>query len=232
MSTIDTRREQMLPTLMPHEIDGLHRFGASAGRRAFLLDDGEGKYPQNPARHLPIRPNSRNRIQPRGLRSFLSPQHDDQLRSRPHAAPVPVWIRRCAARLLSHNLREPGDQEGIELIRAAAERGVKLTRQMLAVSRKQRLEPQEVDLNSKIAGMNDLLIATLGGTVPLQTALTADLWPALVDPPQIELVILNLALNARDSMPLGVFSRLKRAMLSSTVRRVGRKDLFQENMLV
>jgi signal transduction histidine kinase/ActR/RegA family two-component response regulator len=107
------------------------------------------------------------------------------------------------ARLLSHNLREPGDQEGIELIRAAAERGVNLTRQMLAFSRKQRLEPQEVDLNSKIVWMNDLLIATLGGTVPLQTALAADLWPALVDPTQIELVILNLALNARDAMPSG-----------------------------
>src|SRR5258705_2991269 len=107
------------------------------------------------------------------------------------------------ARLLSHNLREPGDQEGIELIRAAAERGVNLTRQMLAFSRKQRLEPQEVDLNSKIVWMNDLLIATLGGTAQLQTALAADLWPALVDLTQIELVILNLALNARDAMPSG-----------------------------
>jgi hypothetical protein len=52
------------------------------------------------------------------------------------------------------------DQEGIELIRAAAERGVELTAQLLAVSRKQRLEPQTVDLNSKIVGMANLVGTT------------------------------------------------------------------------
>src|SRR5258705_4871514 len=80
------------------------------------------------------------------------------------------------ARLLSHSLREPGDQEGIELIRTAAERGVNLTAQLLAFSRKQRLEPQPVDLNSKIAGMSEMLNATLGGTVPQRTAPRMDLW--------------------------------------------------------
>lgn len=107
------------------------------------------------------------------------------------------------ARLLSRNLRNPSDQEGAELIRTAAERGVNLTKQLLAFSRKQRLEPQPIDLNSKIAGMSDLLKATLGGTVQPRTALAMDLWPALVDPTQIELVILNLAINARDAMPSG-----------------------------
>ncbi len=107
------------------------------------------------------------------------------------------------ARLLSRNLRDPGDQEGVELIRNAAERGVSLTAQLLAFSRKQRLEPQEVDLNSKIVGMSDLLSATLGGTVQLRRALAADLWPALVDPTQIESIILNLTINARDAMRSG-----------------------------
>jgi len=107
------------------------------------------------------------------------------------------------ARLLSHNLREPGDQEGLELIRTAAERGVNLIAQLLAFSRKQRLEPQEVDLNGKIVELSDLLGATLGGTVQLRTALAADLWPALVDPTQIEAMILNLAINARDAMLSG-----------------------------
>ena len=51
--------------------------------------------------------------------------------------------------------------------------------------------------------MRDLLSATLGGTVQLRTALAADLWPALVDPTQIELIILNLAINARDAMGSG-----------------------------
>ena len=107
------------------------------------------------------------------------------------------------ARLLERNLSEPGDREGVELIRTAAERGARLIAQLLAFSRKQRLDPQEVDLNSKIAGMSNLLSATLGGTVHLRTALAADLWPALVDPTQIELIILNLVINARDAMRSG-----------------------------
>jgi PAS domain S-box-containing protein len=107
------------------------------------------------------------------------------------------------SRLLSRKLHDPDDQEGVELISAAAERGAKLTAQLLAFSRKQRLEPQAVDLTSKIVGMRDLLSATLGGTVYLKTKLAPDLWPALVDPTQIELIILNLAINARDAMESG-----------------------------
>jgi PAS domain S-box-containing protein len=107
------------------------------------------------------------------------------------------------ARLLSRNLRDPSDREGVELIRTAAERGASLIARLLAFSRKQRLEPQEVDLNSKIVGMSDLLSATLDGTVQLRTVLSANLWPALVDPTQIELIILNLAINARDAMGSG-----------------------------
>src|ERR1700716_1563347 len=106
-------------------------------------------------------------------------------------------------RLLSHNLREPGDQEGLELIRHAAERGANLTKQLLAFSRKQRLEAQVVDVNSKVAGMTDLLGVTLGGTVQLRMEMAADLWPALVDPTQLALIILNLAINARDAMQPG-----------------------------
>jgi C4-dicarboxylate-specific signal transduction histidine kinase len=60
------------------------------------------------------------------------------------------------ARLLSHSLREPRGQEGLELIRNAAERGANLTRQLLAFSRKQRLELQEVYLNDKIVGTSKL----------------------------------------------------------------------------
>ena len=107
------------------------------------------------------------------------------------------------ARLLSRTVQRPDDQEGIELIRAAADRGAKLIAQLLAFSRKQQLEPYEVDLNSKIAGMGDLLGVTLGGTVQLKTIFAPDLWPALVDPNQIEMIVLNLAINARDAMQPG-----------------------------
>lgn len=104
------------------------------------------------------------------------------------------------ARLLSRTVQGPDDQEGIELIRTAAERGAKLTAQLLAFSRKQQLEPREVDLNSKIIGMSDLLSVTLGGTIQLKTTLAPDLWPALVDPNQMEMMVLNLTINARDAM--------------------------------
>ena len=107
------------------------------------------------------------------------------------------------ARLLSRTVQGPHDQEGIELIQTAADRGAKLIAQLLAFSRQQRLEPLEVDLNSKLVGMSNLLSVTLGGTVQLKTTFSPDLWPALVDPNQIELIVLNLAINARDAMQPG-----------------------------
>jgi PAS domain S-box-containing protein len=88
-------------------------------------------------------------------------------------------------------------------MRTAAERGATLTAQMLAFSRRQKLEPKALDLNDTVAGMRDLLHSTMGGAVRLETVLKADLWPALVDPTQIELIILNLAINARDAMEVG-----------------------------
>ena len=60
-----------------------------------------------------------------------------------------------------------------------------------------------LDLNEAIAGMKRLLASTIAKTVQIRMTLQPGLWPALVDPTQIELVILNLALNARDAMPDG-----------------------------
>ncbi|MCK0196230.1 response regulator [Ancylobacter sp. 6x-1] len=88
-------------------------------------------------------------------------------------------------------------------MRMAAERGAKLTAQLLAFSRRQKLEPKPVDLNETVSGMRDLLQSTMGGSVQLKTNLNPGLWPALVDPTQIELIILNLAINARDAMDVG-----------------------------
>ncbi len=88
-------------------------------------------------------------------------------------------------------------------MRQAAERGATLTAQLLAFSRRQRLEARPVDLNDTVAGMRDLLQSSMGGSVRLDTQPQPDLWPALVDPTQIELIILNLAINARDAMDVG-----------------------------
>ncbi len=107
------------------------------------------------------------------------------------------------ARLLLRGNLSRYDREGVELIHSAAERGIKLTTQLLAFSRKQRLDPQVINLNRKIEEIASLLRATLGGTVSLETALDETLWDTLVDPTQIELTVLNLAINARDAMPTG-----------------------------
>jgi signal transduction histidine kinase len=85
----------------------------------------------------------------------------------------------------------------------AARRGAKLTSQLLAFSRAQRLQLEPTDLNKLIVSMGDLLSRTIGGTVIIETTLQDDLWPAMMDASQVELVILNLAINARDAMPGG-----------------------------
>ncbi|WP_166042176.1 ATP-binding protein [Sphingosinicella sp. YJ22] len=85
----------------------------------------------------------------------------------------------------------------------AAERGADLTAQLLAFSRRQRLSPTPVQANVVISGMGDLLARTLGSHVRVETRLDSNLWPALADPTQLEVMILNLAINARDAMPAG-----------------------------
>jgi signal transduction histidine kinase len=88
-------------------------------------------------------------------------------------------------------------------IRLAAERGAKLTSQLLAFSRRQRLEAKPVNLNDALANMGDLLQSALGGSVAISTTFWRGLWYALVDPTQIELVVLNLVINARDAIAVG-----------------------------
>jgi CheY-like chemotaxis protein len=88
-------------------------------------------------------------------------------------------------------------------MRFAAERGAKLTDQLLSFSRRQRLEPRPLDLNEVVVGMRDLLQSTMGGTTHIDTKLQRGLWSAMVDPTQLELAVLNLAINARDAMQVG-----------------------------
>ncbi len=97
----------------------------------------------------------------------------------------------------------PRTDQRLRMIGQAAERGAQLTAQMLAFSRRQRLEPRPVDLNDTVRSMRELLLSTMGGSVRIETVLQPDLWPAMIDPTQIELVILNLAINARDAMEVG-----------------------------
>ncbi len=103
-------------------------------------------------------------------------------------------IRRC---------RDEKIKRYLEGATQAAQRGARLTSQLLAFSRAQHLHIEPIDLNSIVSAMGDLLFRTIGGTVRIETMLQKDLWTATADPGQIESVILNLAVNARDAMPNG-----------------------------
>ena len=99
-----------------------------------------------------------------------------------------------------------GHPAGAKLARLALEaalRGANLTRQLLAFSRRQPLQPRPMQLNTLINELDELLHRTLGEAIEVQTRLQPDLWIARVDPTQVETAILNLAVNARDAMPRG-----------------------------
>ena len=104
---------------------------------------------------------------------------------------------------MQRKLDDPLTPRRLQMIAQAAERGAQLTSQMLAFSRRQRLEPRPVDLNDAVRNMQNLLQSTMGGSIRIQTVLQEGLWPAMIDPTQIELVILNLTINARDAMEVG-----------------------------
>ena len=85
----------------------------------------------------------------------------------------------------------------------AAERGAKLTRQLLAFARKTRLDPRRVDLNDLIHEFGDLIDNTVGAQIRLVTALERRLPPVSIDPTHLEMALLNVLINARDAMPGG-----------------------------
>jgi PAS domain S-box-containing protein len=84
-----------------------------------------------------------------------------------------------------------------------AERAALLTRQLLAFSRRQPLEPKSLSVNALIAGMSELLRRALGETIAIETVLAGGLWPIFADANQLESSLLNLAVNAGHAMPGG-----------------------------
>lgn len=102
--------------------------------------------------------------------------------------------------------RTPDDEKAQRLIGGAmqaAERAATLTQRLLAFARRQALKPQPVDAGALIEGMSDLLKRSLGPTVDIALELPRHLPSVRVDPNQLELALLNLAINARDAMPGG-----------------------------
>jgi PAS domain S-box-containing protein len=94
-------------------------------------------------------------------------------------------------------------REDLEEIKRAGERGANLVRQLLAFSRKEIMEPRNVDLNDIVSDTDKLLKRTIGEDVDLQIVPRDGLWITKVDPGQVEQVLMNLAVNARDAMPDG-----------------------------
>ncbi|MBI5341823.1 MAG: PAS domain S-box protein [Deltaproteobacteria bacterium] len=88
-------------------------------------------------------------------------------------------------------------------IRRVGERAAALTRQLLAFSRKQVLMPKVFELNGAVTGVSEMLRGFLGANIEFRTSFGENLWPVRADPGQIEQVIMNLAINARDAMAEG-----------------------------
>jgi CheY-like chemotaxis protein len=99
----------------------------------------------------------------------------------------------------------PSDPAGGLLAEAnkAAESAASLTQQLLAFSRKQIIQPKDLDLNTLIAEMKKMLVRLIGENIDLKTVPGEDLGPVKVDAGQFEQILVNLAVNARDAMPEG-----------------------------
>ncbi len=107
------------------------------------------------------------------------------------------------AQILQRKLSEPKDVQAVEAIRAAAGRGEKLTRQLLTFSRRQQLMPVVVDLHAHIGAVRDMLAPSLRGNIELVVDIEDKIWPVEVDLGELELALVNIAVNARDAMPDG-----------------------------
>ncbi|MEI6085651.1 MAG: PAS domain S-box protein, partial [Verrucomicrobiota bacterium] len=102
--------------------------------------------------------------------------------------------------------RTTGDarvRDNAQEIKKAADRAASLTRQLLAFSRKQALQPQVLDLNSVVAEMDKMLRRLIGETIDFELQAATGVWRVKADPGQVQQVIMNLAVNARDAMPSG-----------------------------
>ena len=102
--------------------------------------------------------------------------------------------------------RANGDESTLkaaDAIETTVERGAALTRQLLGFSRKQHLEPQPLSLDERMPGLKTMLVASLSANHRLVASVLPGTWPVLADPSELDLALMNLAINARDAMPEG-----------------------------
>lgn len=108
------------------------------------------------------------------------------------------------AELLKESLDDhPSLRLFAEMSASAAERGAELTNRLLAFARRQALEPKVIDTNKLVSGIEGLLRRALNEDIDIELVRGGGVWPAEIDPSQLESAILNMAINARDAMPDG-----------------------------
>jgi PAS domain S-box-containing protein len=107
------------------------------------------------------------------------------------------------AQTLKTRLGDPRDQRALEAMELAARRGERLTRQLLAFSRRSTLNPSVVRLSERIAAFRDVLASSARGNIELLINIPSSIWPVSIDFPELELGLVNLVVNARDAMPDG-----------------------------
>jgi signal transduction histidine kinase len=106
-------------------------------------------------------------------------------------------------KLMSERHREGPDAEDLAQVQSAAERAAELTRQLLGFARKQIISPRIIDINSCVEATEKMLRRVIGEDIELRTILAPDLGAIRADPSQVDQVLMNLVVNAREAMPAG-----------------------------
>ena len=142
-----------------------------------------------------------------------------------HEANNQMTVILGAAGFLRRELRSAEAIDDLDQIRRAAERTAGITRQLLAYSRRQVLQPQLVDLNQAIVSLEPIIQRALGETSALVLRLAPDLDRVMADPGQLDQVLLNLTLNARDAMTDGGMLSIETANVTLSAQYVAGKGV-------
>ena len=142
-----------------------------------------------------------------------------------HEANNQMTVILGAAEFLARAIRDEVVKVDLEHIRRAARRTAAITQQLLAFSRRQVLQPELVDLNAVVTTIEPILQRAIGELSRVELRLADDLGPVKADPGQLDQVLLNLALNARDAMPDGGTLTIQTSSVTVTEEHAVGKDL-------